>query len=54
MISVRPNDQAEDDSCYIHAITTTYKAAEILNIINNKNVSANYNFFYDFNIELPG
>lgn len=54
MISVRPNDQYEDDSCYIHAITTTYKASEILNIINKQESSATYNFFYDFNVELPG
>lgn len=54
MVAVRPVDINEDDSCYIHGIYTTYKAQEISDIINNKNVSANYNYFYDFNVELPG
>lgn len=53
MVSVRPIDDNLPDSCYIHGISTTYKAAEIIKIINSKQFSANYNFFYDFNVKLP-
>lgn len=54
MISVRPVDSDNRDSCYIHGISTTYTAAEIIKIINDKSVSANHNYFYNFNIVLPG
>jgi len=53
MILVSPDDEAQNDSCFVHGLSTTYKAAEIVKIINDNSISANYNFFYDFNITLP-
>lgn len=53
MVLVSPDDEADNDSCFIHGFSTTYKAAEIVKIINEKALSPTYAFFYDFNITLP-
>jgi hypothetical protein len=53
MILVSPDDENANDSCFVHGFSTTYKAPEIVKIINDKSVSANYNYFYDFNITIP-